>query len=92
MERTNIDIIDYIPCGYHNRISRSRLAKSTGCDDRLVRLMIANASEPIVSADGGYFIPNLNDPTDLRLAQIYRDQEKHRAKMILQKLKKFKGI
>lgn len=90
MERTCIEIADYIPEGYNNRISRKNLVKRSGCDDRLARTLIAASDYPIVHADGGYFIPNKEDETDRRKAEIYVLQEKHRIKMLNKKLKKFK--
>ena len=51
-------IEDYIPYGYHNRVSRSYLHEILHIQDRQIRDQIAQAAERgvlIASADGGYF-------------------------------------
>lgn len=51
-------IEDYIPAGYHNRVSRSYLQEILHIPDRAIRRQIEEAAERgilIASADGGYF-------------------------------------
>lgn len=58
-----MNILDYIPKGEENAISRQMLCKLTGKEDRLVRRMIAQARRevPILSFGKGYFIPTENE-------------------------------
>lgn len=62
MGETKINITDFIPSGYKNRISREELRYKSGLmSDRVVRKAIEFApdmGEIVVSEDGGYFIPS----------------------------------
>lgn len=80
----------FIPYGYENRVSRAYLARVTKLSDREVRLLIAEASAPIVNADGGYFKPG-RSKLDRDIAHGYVLQEQARAKAIRERLKKFKA-
>lgn len=84
-----MDITEFIPVGYKNRVSRQYLARATRTSDRFVRKAIESSEEPIISADGGYFIPGKNR-TDQNLARVYYLQEKARIKSLQKKLKKYK--
>ncbi len=81
-----MDILDYIPTGSQNAISRYQLCKMTGIDDRKVREAIHNARRkiPILNMqDGnGYFIPDMNTEKDRHLLKWYVRQEESRLKSI----------
>jgi len=76
-----IDIEDYIPEGYENRVTRGYLHEVSGLTDRKVRQEIARARSDrgvlIISADGGYFIPEKCDRVHVNM---YCAQEWTRAK------------
>lgn len=48
-----INIADYIPVGYYNRITREQLMLRTGYSDRKIRDMIADSEELIINVDKG---------------------------------------
>ena len=56
-----MDIVDYIPFGRENAVTRAQLRSRTGIDDRAIRDMIATARRDTVilnMQDGkGYFRP-----------------------------------
>lgn len=56
-----MDIVDYIPFGRENAVTRAQLRSRTGIDDRTIRDMIADARRDTVilnMQDGkGYFRP-----------------------------------
>lgn len=83
-----IDIDEYIPYGYENRISRDTLQLTTGYTDREIRSAIEHSSLPIISADGGYFVVTESEQ-DLAQKRIYLLKERKRIRSILIKLKKF---
>ena len=80
-------IENYIPVGYENRISRAGLCAKVKCTDRDVRNAIEASNEPIISIDGGYFIPGDGEE---HLARQYYNQERARMRSIMHKLKKFR--
>lgn len=86
LEKKSIEILDYIPIGRNNAISRQRLCCLTGLSDRKLRLYIhlARREMPILNMqDGkGYFIPDMNDEEDIRLLKRYVRQEESRLKQI----------
>lgn len=84
-------IVDYIPFGHENAISRRDLARITGLNDRHMRecIMRERRETPILNMqDGsGYFRPDMNDSGDRALLRAYKKQEESRAKAILWALK-----
>ena len=83
-----MNIIDYIPVGHENAVSREYLVSITGYSDRKVRDMIEKActrEHPILNMqDGkGYFRPAENE---MHLVRLYRAQENHRTLRIRKKV------
>lgn len=78
-----MDIVDYIPFGRENAVTRAQLRSRTGIDDRTIRDMIANARRDTVilnMQDGkGYFRPL---PEERHLVEAYAKQETARLKSI----------
>ena len=78
-----MNILDYIPNGKDNAISRSRLCQMTGLSDRDVRSYISNARlETVIlnNSDGsGYYRPLLTEKEEVRK---YINQELKRIKSI----------
>jgi len=70
-----MNIIDYIPSGRDNAISRESLVLCTGLPDRHVRRLIAAAraeGEPIVgNPSGGYYMAETDADIDLLLGELY---------------------
>lgn len=81
-----MDILDYIPTGSKNAVSRYYLCRVTGLDDRTVRDAIhaARRKIPILNMqDGrGYFIPDMNIQYDRDLLKWYVRQEESRLRSI----------
>ena len=88
MER-RIDILDYIPTGRENAVSRKQLADRTGMNDREVRRAIetARGETPVISREdgGGYFLPR-KDPEDIEAVNGYVMRERKRAVSVLDNL------
>ncbi len=78
-----MDIVDYIPFGRENAVTRAQLRSRTGIDDRTIRDMIADARRDTVilnMQDGkGYFRPL---PEERHLVEAYAKQETARLKSI----------
>lgn len=78
-----MDIVDYIPFGRENAVTRAQLRSRTGIDDRAIRDMIAAARRDTVilnMQDGkGYFRPL---PEEIHLVEAYDKQETARLKSI----------
>ena len=78
-----MDIVDYIPFGRENAVTRAQLRSRTGIDDRTIRDMIADARRDTVilnMQDGkGYFRPL---PDERHLVEAYAKQETARLKSI----------
>lgn len=78
-------IVDYIPKGKENAISREKLSQITGLSDRKMRQEIANARRDtciINNQDNkGYYIPDNKEEV-----RRYIKQEEHRAKSIFANL------
>lgn len=78
-----MDIVDYIPFGRENAVTRAQLRSRTGIDDRTIRDMIAAARRDTVilnMQDGkGYFRPL---PEERHLVEAYAKQETARLKSI----------
>lgn len=78
-----MSILDYIPYGENNAISREDLKQITGLTDRQMRkkIEIARETTPILNFQGGkgYFIPT---ETEQHLIIKWLRQETNRAKRI----------
>lgn len=76
-----MDILDFIPKGEMNSVSRRELMQFTGRTDREIRQMIAKARRevPILNFGNGYFIPTEQERDKAR--RWYR-QEAKRARSI----------
>lgn len=83
-----INIVEYIPYGQANAITRRRLCRLTGLPDREVRELIgvARNKTAIINLQngGGYFRPL---PEERRLVERWMAQEKRRAKRVFWSLK-----
>lgn len=77
-----MNILDYIPFGEENAVSRQALCALTGLSDRVVREEISQArrTTPILSFGIGYFRPRENEKYK---ARQWVNQEMRRAKSIL---------
>lgn len=78
-----MDIVDYIPFGRKNAITRTRLMIVTGLNDRQIREQISQARRDTVILnvqDGkGYFRPL---PEERKLVEAYARQETARLRSI----------
>jgi hypothetical protein len=78
-----MNIIDYIPIGRENAISRRMLCNITGLSDRMMRHEIERARKQYAilnSQDGsGYFLPSTEEKP---LVERWIRQERHRSKQI----------
>ena len=85
MSNKNINIIDYIPYGRENAISRAKLRELTGLNDSVMRQEIAKARRNTVVLnlqDGrGYYRTNNKEEIER-----FIKQEEHRAKSIFYNL------
>lgn len=76
-----MNIIDYIPYGQKNAVSRTSLRIQTGLTDRAIRELIGQARRetPILNTQNGegYFIPL---PSEKKLVEGWLKQEESRAK------------
>lgn len=81
-----MNILDYIPTGSGNAVSRAALCRMTGMDDRSVRREIAKSREAACicndQENGGYYLPETAGD-----AERYYRQEKKRALAILKRLR-----
>lgn len=81
-----MNIVDYIPVGSKNAISRQNLCTITGMSDRVVREAISQARRTTCicnAQDGkGYYIPD-----SMKDAKRFLDQESARARSIFWSLK-----
>lgn len=76
-----MNIVDYIPLGEDNAVTRDKLCAMTGMRDRLLREAIAQArrNEAILNFGKGYFRPRRSEK---RRVEEWRKQERARAKSI----------
>lgn len=84
-------IEEFIPAGYHNRVSRPYLQSILHIPDREIRRQIEEAAERgilIVSADGGYF--QRKDKNDDPYIEGYYAQERKRFTTQSKKLKRLR--
>ena len=81
-----MNIVDYIPIGSKNAISRQKLCDMTGMSDRIVREAISQARRTTCicnAQDGrGYYIPD-----SVKDARDFVEQESARARSIFWSLK-----
>lgn len=86
MSERNIDIVQFIPIGSKNAITRADLRDKTGLGDRQLREAISQARRTTCicnKQDGnGYYIPD-----QVQEIQSFIAQETHRAKSIFWSLK-----
>ena len=89
----NVNIVDYIPIGKKNAVTRLKLRIATGMSDRSMRDAIAEAREhtPIIADKfgRGYYIPT---EEELPEARCFLEQEKHRAKSIFRSMKALRAF
>lgn len=83
-----MNILDYIPVGHKNAVTRNQLMIATGLSDRKIRDMIekeCTREHPILNMqDGkGYFQPSADE---MYLVRLYRSQENHRTIKIRKKV------
>lgn len=88
-----MNILDYIPVGHRNAVTRKQLVIETGLSDRKVRDMIEKSctrEHPILNMqDGkGYFQPSADE---MYLVRLYRAQENHRTIRIRKKVSELDG-
>ncbi|MGN0272399.1 MAG: hypothetical protein ACI4DL_06510 [Lachnospiraceae bacterium] len=81
-------ILDYIPIGHRNAVTRNQLMIATGLSDRKIREMIeteCTREHPILNLqDGkGYFQPSCDE---MYLVRLYRTQENKRTLKIRKKV------
>lgn len=82
-----MNIIEYIPKGYKNAISRKNLCIATGLNDRIVRKLIEEARRETIiisNNDGsGYWIyPEEPTEHEKHLLNVFVKQQESRAKSI----------
>ena len=87
-----LNVIDYIPVGHKNAVTRQYLITMTGFSDRTVREMIekeCTSEHPILNMqDGkGYFQPAADE---MHPVKLYLAQENHRTVRIRKKLSEIK--
>ena len=79
-------IMEKIPVGHQNAVTREALHISTGMSDRRIRKAIheARRKTPILNLqDGsGYYVPDMEDETDKAELRKYVRQEESRLKAI----------
>lgn len=100
IKNQGIDILEYIPFGHDNAITRKCLSIVLGIDDRIVRDLIHDAREKhtiLNLQDGkGYFRPDPDKPSDIAFVKRYVMQEESRIRntgMSLKAARKFlKGV
>lgn len=84
LESNGFDILDYIPTGQRNAVTRSELCRRTGLTDRMMRdaLHDAKLKTPILNMqDGrGYFIPDMSTESDRLILKKHVRQEENRIK------------
>ena len=88
-----MEIINYIPHGKENAVSRFQLVQMTGMSDRKVRKEISRIREEhvILSMENGsgYYQPTADDYPELRK---YLNREESRAKSVFASLRKARAL
>lgn len=89
-------IIEFIPYGRKNAVTRQELCRITGLCDRKVRQSIEDARREYAIINlqdgGGYFRPDPTDPVDCTLARTWVRQETARAKSLFRATKGAKEL
>lgn len=89
----NINIVDYIPVGKNNAVTRLQLRIATRMSDRKIRDAIAEARRdiPIINDQSGrgYYIPT---EEELPEARRFLEQEERRAKSIFWSMKALRAF
>lgn len=79
-----MDILDCIPYGKENAVTREELVRRTGLDDRVIRKAISHArrNDPILNLQNGagYYRPTMQDIVELKR---FVAQEEHRSSEIV---------
>lgn len=83
------NVIEHIPFGHRNAVSRKELCRRAGLSDRALRQHLkaeSTAEHPIINMqDGaGYFRPTSEE---VSLIRLYRNQEYNRATKILKQVR-----
>lgn len=90
LENKGVDILNYIPKGQENAVTRAELCKRTGLTDRMMRdaLHDAKLKTPILNMqDGrGYFIPDMNLENDRFILLRHVRQEESRIRSTIEPL------
>ena len=90
LENKGVDILNYIPKGQENAVTRTELCKRTGLADRMMRdaLHDAKLKTPILNMqDGrGYFIPDMNIENDRFILLRHVRQEESRIRSTIEPL------
>jgi hypothetical protein len=93
-----MNIIDYIPKGNKNRISRQMLCVLTNLSDRKVRQLIHNAREKgclicTDTSEGGYWQPETREETEglIRMTKSYIANLQRTISKAQNKLKTYEG-
>lgn len=84
-----MNILDYIPKGHDNAVSREYLRSILHLPDRNIRLMIAESEEQIFWCEEGYF--RHKNRFDLPYEEDYLRQEQARSRALLRKVRKIKA-
>ena len=88
-----MEIINFIPYGKANAVSRNELSNVTGLNDRKVRLLISKARKECVILSlengSGYYQPTADDYPELRR---FINREESRAKSVFGSLKKARAL
>lgn len=76
-----MNVLDYIPVGHQNRVSRVELNHMIQMNDFSIRRLIAKMSleTPVVNDGDGYFIPDFSRREDRDIAKRYAETMKRRA-------------
>lgn len=86
MAQAKIKILDHIPVGQENAVTRTQLCIKTGLPDRKVRNLIHSARRDVpilnLSDSKGYFIPDLEKPHEVKLLRDFAKQETSRLKSV----------
>lgn len=88
-----LNILDYIPVGHKNPITRAMLSAKTGLNDRQNRALIEQTwvkeKKAIINDEegNGYYVVDPNDPKDVRHLMIYIAKTEARVRSLNDKLK-----
>lgn len=89
----NNTVLNVMPVGFDNRLSRKALISICGLSDRQVRKAIEDIVESkqaiIINMHKGYFIPNLENKTDRDYYRLFISQEESRINKLNKKMKSY---